>query len=53
MYDDARAKGWGEPHPVSGTMLLFGPRDELELETAWQILLVSYRYAVGDLGSDP
>jgi hypothetical protein len=52
VHGDVRAKGWGEPHPISGTMLLFGPRDEAELETVWQILLVSYRYAVGDLGPD-
>ncbi len=52
VHADARAKGWGEPHPISGTMLLFGPRDEPELETVWQILLVSYRYALGDLGSE-
>jgi hypothetical protein len=52
VYADVRAKGWGEPHPISGTMLVFGPRDEAELETAWQILLVSYRYALGDLDPD-
>lgn len=52
VHVDVRAKGWGEPHPISGTMLLFGPRDEAELETVWQILLASYRYAVGDLGPD-
>ncbi len=49
---DVQAKGWGEPHPISGTMLLFGPRDELELEMVWQILVLSYRYALGDLGPD-
>ena len=50
VYAEVKAKGWGEPHPISGTMLLFGPRDEAELETIWQVLIVSYRYAVGDLG---
>ena len=52
VREEARGKGWGEPHPISGTLLLFGPRDEIELETVWQILLVSYRYALGDLGPD-
>ena len=27
---EAYAKGWGEPHPMSGTPLIFGPRDEEE-----------------------
>lgn len=39
--------GWAEPHPISGTPLVFGPRDNAELEQVWQILLASYRYAVG------
>lgn len=52
VHSDVRAKRWGEPHPISGTMLLFGPRDDAELETIWQVLLVSYRYAVGDLNPD-
>lgn len=41
-------QGWGEPHPISGTMLIFGPRDRRELETVWQLILASYRYALGD-----
>ncbi len=52
VYANVKGAGWGDPHPISGTMLLFGPRDELELETVWQILLVSYRYALGDLGPE-
>jgi phospholipase/carboxylesterase len=48
VYQEVLAKGWGEPHPISATMLVFGPRDEVELEIVWQILLTSYRYAVGD-----
>ena len=47
LYRDILEKGWGEPHPISGTMLLFGPRDEQELEMVWGILLASYRFAVG------
>ena len=49
VYNEVHSKGWGEPHPISGTMLLFGPRDRDELETVWQLLLVSYRYALGDI----
>lgn len=47
VYDDVIAKGWGEPHPISGTMLVFGPRDRRELEIIWQLVVTSYRYAVG------
>lgn len=47
LYDEVRAAGWGEPHPVSGTMMLFGPRDEDELEIAWRILEASWRWASG------
>lgn len=43
----AYAHGWGEPHPVSGTPLIFGPRDEAELEVVWTLLRTSYRYAAG------
>ena len=44
---EAYAKGWGEPHPVSGTPLIFGPRDEAELEVIWNLLRSSYEYASG------
>ncbi|WP_316527816.1 luciferase family protein [Kitasatospora brasiliensis] len=39
--------GWGIPHPIQNTLLLFGPRDRDEIEVAWQILLASYTYARG------
>lgn len=48
VHGAVEAAGWGEPHPISGTMLLFGPRDRRELETVWQVLLASYRFALGD-----
>lgn len=48
VYEAVRIAGWGEPHPISGTMLLFGPRTRRELETLWQLLLCSYRYALGE-----
>lgn len=48
VYDSVIEGGWGEPHPVSGTMMLYGPRNGDELEIAWSILLSSYHYARGD-----
>lgn len=51
IYAEALDKGWGEPHPISGTMMLFGPRDRRELETVWQLLLSSYRYAIDEEAS--
>lgn len=47
LYTEVLEKGWGEPHPVSGTMMLFGPRDDDELEVAWQILQASWSWARG------
>jgi hypothetical protein len=50
-------KGWGEPHPagrmgwVAGTALMvYGPRDEQELESVWTIVRASYRFACGTAG---
>lgn len=37
--------GWGEPHPLSGTTLLFGPRDDDELEIVWALLRRSHAWA--------
>ncbi len=45
LYTEVLDTGWGEPHPVSGTMMLFGPRDEDEVEVAWTILEASWRWA--------
>lgn len=39
--------GWGEPHPLTGTMMIFGPRDAEELEVVWSILEASYAWATG------
>ena len=44
----AYATGWGEPHPLFGTPLIFGPRNETELEVVWGLLRASYDYASGD-----
>jgi Luciferase len=43
----AFAGGWGEPHPLSGTPLIYGPRNEAELEIVWRLLRSSYEYASG------
>jgi phospholipase/carboxylesterase len=44
---EAYERGWGEPHPHSGTPLIFAPRDEDELEVVWQLLRASHEYAAG------
>lgn len=49
----ALAGGWAEPHPLAGrfapstTTLVYGPRDEAELEVIWWLVQQSYRYASG------
>jgi Luciferase len=45
LYDGVLQAGWGEPHPISGTMLVFGPRDEVELEVVWRLVQASYNWA--------
>jgi phospholipase/carboxylesterase len=48
VYAQVLERGWGDPHPISGTMMLFGPRDSEELEVAWSVVLASYRFATGE-----
>ena len=48
MAREVEEKGWGEPHPISPSMMVYGPRDEAELEVVWQLLLASYRFALGE-----
>jgi uncharacterized protein (TIGR00369 family) len=45
LYDEVLRAGWGEPHPFGGTMLVFGPRDEVELEVVWRLVQASYTWA--------
>jgi hypothetical protein len=45
LYEKVLEQGWGEPHPISGTMMLFGPRDDDELDIAWHILQASWGWA--------
>jgi uncharacterized protein (TIGR00369 family) len=54
LYDEVLQARWGEPHPISGTMLVFGPRDAAELEVVWRLVCASYSWATatkGDLTS--
>ena len=50
---EAAGKGWAVPHPVAALqgdptlVMLFGPRDEAELETVWSIVRASYAHALG------
>lgn len=43
-------KGWGEHSPTSGSMLVWGPRDDEELEVLWKLARASYEYARGSWG---
>jgi hypothetical protein len=47
VYQEVLVKGWGEPHPVSGTMMIWGPRNGEELDTIWRLVQASYEYATG------
>jgi Family of unknown function (DUF5519) len=47
-------KGWGESHPLAGkwgvpttVAMIYGPRDEQELEIVWRIVQASYEFARG------
>jgi phospholipase/carboxylesterase len=52
---DLVMKGWGRTHPLAGTRLspgfvmVFGPRDDDELETVVGIVTTSHAYAAGNL----
>lgn len=50
LYQEVLAKGWGEPHPVSGTLMVWGPRNEEELDIVWNLVRASYEYATGQRG---
>lgn len=41
-------KGWAEPHPrARGTVMVYGPRDEAELEVVWALVQRAYDRAAG------
>ena len=49
------AAGWGEIHPEArrglvpaNRLMVFGPRDEKELESVWRIIRASHAQAVGE-----
>ena len=56
---DLVVHGWGVPHPWAGTRLsagfvmLFGPRDEAELETVAGVVTEAYEYASGRAATRP
>jgi hypothetical protein len=48
-------RGWGEWHPFveqgllpATVVMVFAPRDLNELETVWQLVLASHRFAIAD-----
>jgi hypothetical protein len=52
---EAVAAGWGEQHPAVALglahptlVMLFGPRDQQELELIWQLVRTSHAFARGD-----
>lgn len=51
---DAIVAGWAERHPLAASgvipdtvVMVYGPRDEREIEIVWSILLTSYGFARG------
>jgi hypothetical protein len=57
---EAVERGWAEPHPLvrmgvapATLVMLYGPRDEAELETVWRLVETSYDFARGlTMGND-
>lgn len=47
VFMEVLEAGWGEPHPLSGTMMVFGPRDDEELEVVWDLVQRSHAWASG------
>lgn len=57
LLEEVMEKGWGTPHPVAGKFgvpdtatMVYGPRDEEELEVVWGLVRASHEYARGGLG---
>lgn len=53
---DVIERGWGEPHPVVAMgygphnwVMLFGARDDAELQVVWDLVRSSYAFARGSL----
>jgi Family of unknown function (DUF5519) len=54
VASEAIEKGWAELHPAARAghapatlVMLYGPRDQAELETVWKLVQASHRYARG------
>jgi phospholipase/carboxylesterase len=59
LVDEIVEAGWAEVHPVAkvgmariNNVMLFGPRDEHELEVVFNIILACYLYAGGGGGPE-
>jgi phospholipase/carboxylesterase len=54
LAGDAVAKGWAQVHPLAGVrlspgfLMVYGPRDEAELEVVWSLVKAAYRHARRD-----
>lgn len=55
LQDALVERGWGEQHPVAkmglipmNTLMVYGPRDEEELDVVFLLLKTSYGYARGE-----
>jgi Luciferase len=53
--DEVLAKGWVEPHPLARrglipptAVMVYAPRDAVEVEAILQVIGVSYRFACGE-----
>ena len=47
------ASGWGELHPRTDQVaMVYGPRDEDEVETVFAIVELAYRYSRGEVEAD-
>lgn len=54
----AIARGWAEPHPLAlrgiapqTLVMVYGPRNDSELETIWRLIEASYEFARGAASS--
>jgi hypothetical protein len=53
--EEAIEKGWAELHPIAAQgiaprtlVMVYGPRDDHELETVWRLVEASYAFARGE-----
>lgn len=45
--------GWGEVHPRDArVVMIWGPRDDEELEIVWSLVELSYHYALGEINEN-